>query len=389
MSASSHAAAPLGGLDRSGLRPRLTEAFAAPSPPTVGLEEEVMLVDPATWDLLPRAAEVIARAGQRWVKDELPAAQVELLTPPCDSVGAAAAALGDARRLAAAAAEGVGVLAAAGLHPFTAGEGVITAHPRTAALAAEYGSVVRRQLVFGLHVHVAIRSAGRAVGVYNALREHLPDLAALAANAPFHDGADTGLASARPLVAGLLPRQGIPPALGSLQDYAEALAWGLRAGVMQDARQWWWELRPHPAFGTLEVRVADAQPTVDEAAAVAAVVQALAVHLAARHDAGDLPPPAPGWRIAENRWSACRHGVDGVMVDVRSGVRTATRERLAGLLDDLAPTAALLACAGELAGARSLLEDPAPARHRAIAAGEGQVGLVRWLAGRFIAPPGG
>src|SRR6185503_11122575 len=126
---------------------------------------------------------------------------------------------------------------------------------------------------------VAIRGADRALAVHDALRSFLPELGALAANAPLYGGQDTGLASARPPVSALLPRQGIPPALGSWAAYAEALR------VVRDASRWWWELRPHPVHGTLEIRVPDAQATVADAAGVAAVGHTLAVWLAERHDA--------------------------------------------------------------------------------------------------------
>ena len=133
----------------------------------------------------------------------------------------------------------------------------------------EFGPVARRQLVCGLHVHVAVPGADRAVAVHNGLRERLPELAALGANGAFLGGGDTGMASVRPLLSGLLPRQGVPPALSSLEAYAEALRWGVAAGAMPSAAQWWWELRLHVEHGTVEVRVPDAQAAVADAAAIA------------------------------------------------------------------------------------------------------------------------
>ena len=145
--------------------------------------------------------------------------------------------------------------------------------------------MARRQLVCALQVHVAVGGADRTLAVYNALREHLPELAALAANAPFHAGADTGLASIRPKISEGLPRQGIPPAFASWEELAAELRWGRTAGALPELALWWWELRPHLSHGTLELRVPDAQTTIAEAAAVAAVGQALVVRLAERHDA--------------------------------------------------------------------------------------------------------
>jgi carboxylate-amine ligase len=119
------------------------------------------------------------------------------------------------------------------------------------------------------------------------------------------------LASVRPKLCDILPRQGVPPAMSSWEELDTALRWGEAAGVMADRSQWWWEARLHPAFGTVEVRVPDTQSTVAETTALAAVVHALVAWLAERHEAGEALAPAPTWRIGENRWSACRHGLDG------------------------------------------------------------------------------
>ena len=365
----------------------LRAAFDAADPDTVGLEEELMLLDPATLDLAPRAPQVLARVeDDPRFKLELPAAQLEIVTPPCATVGEAAAAMLAARRDLAAAVDGEFALAGAGAHPFAAPLGEVNAGERYAHTVAEYGSVVRRQLLFGLHVHVAVGDADRAIAVHDALRSHLPDLAALAACAPFHDGRDTGLASVRPKLADILPRQGVPPALGGWDAFAAELHWAREAGIVPEPpRSWWWELRLHPAFGTVEVRVPDTQSTVAETGAVAAVAHALVVWLAQRHAAGETLPVVPSWRIGENRWSACRHGLEGTMADLGTGAREPTRERVARLLDALAPVAQRLDCAPELARAAAVLDGPgAPARHRAVAAAEGQRGLVDWLAGRFL-----
>lgn len=362
----------------------LRATFAPETPPTVGMEEELMLLDAVTLDLVARAYEVIASAdGDARFKLELPASQLEVVSPPAATVGDAADALGAGRRDLAALAAPLGLrLAGAGAHPFAAAEGMLNEGARYDAIAAEYGGVARRQLVCGLHVHVAVRGEDRPLRVHDALRGYLPLLAALAANAPFHVRRDTGLASARPKISETLPRQGVPPALGSWEALAAALRW------TGDPRQWWWELRLHPVFGTVELRVPDAQTTVAEAAAVGALAHALTVWLARRADADDLPAPADTWRIAENRWSACRHGLAGTMADLETGARRPTAELLAHLLTALAPIATELRCATELAHARVMLESGGPAAHaREVAQDAGLHGLVAWLVDRFAAAP--
>jgi glutamate---cysteine ligase / carboxylate-amine ligase len=265
----------------------------------VGLEEELMLLDAETLDLAPRAGEAIAAVdGDPRFKLELPAAQLEIVTAPHAAVGGAAQELARARRALEDAVAGRLRVAGAGAHPFASGLGPLNRGSRYDAIAAEYATLARRHVAFGLHVHVAVAGADHALAVYNALRSHLPEIAALAANAPFYEGGDSGLASVRSRIAGLLPRQGVPPAFDSWESYAEALRWGGFA----DPRQWWWELR------------------------------------------------------------------------------------VAGLLDELAPEAATLGCAGELAHARELLAANGSARQREVAAACGLRGVVEWLADAFSTP---
>src|SRR4051794_23916467 len=264
----------------------LRARFDHPDTLGVGLEEELFLLDGETLDLLPRAREVLERTGgDPRFKLELPAAQLEIVTPPCATVPEALAALAAGRRdLAAAAATLGGRLAAAGAHPFADPLGVVNAEERYERTLATYGDIARRQLVAGLHVHVSLGGAERSLAVYNALRGHLPELAALAANAPFHAGRDTELASIRPTIAVQLRRQGVPPAIPSWEWFADALAWGLTSDPVPDARRWWFELRLHPTYGTLELRAPDAQSSVADVHGVAAFAWELIHGLAARFD---------------------------------------------------------------------------------------------------------
>jgi carboxylate-amine ligase len=374
--------------------------FDAPAPLTVRIEEELMLLDPETLDLAPRGPELFervqAQAGTEpedrdgRFKLEMPAAQFEIASPALRNAADASDFLHTARRDLARAGDGLVRLACSGVHPFADEEGELNAGERYKRVAREYGAFARRQLVFGLQVHVAIRPADTALAVYNGLRHHLPELLALAANSPIYRGGDTGLAAIRPKLCELLPRQGVPPPLHSWDEYARALDWGARAGTIPEPGIWWWELRPHPSFGTLEVRVPDAQRTVEEAAAVVAVVHALAAQLAERHANGEPPPdPAPTWRIEENRWQALRHGLDGTLADLETGAPTPTRERLEALLDTLVPTAKAQGAEQHLTNARALVQKNGAARQREIHADGGIRTLTEWLVGGFEQPPMG
>jgi glutamate---cysteine ligase / carboxylate-amine ligase len=368
----------------------LRELFGATDEYLVGVEDEFMLLDPETLELAPRAREVLDLLdGDGRFKLELPASQLEIVTPPCRTVGDAAALLAQARRDLVAAAEGRVNFAAAGIHPFAKGVGELNRGERYDPVAREYGSIATRELSCALQVHVSVGDADRALAVYNAARSYLPHLAALAANAPFYEGVDTGLASVRPKIAQLLPRQGVPPPLASWDEFAAWLDWGARSGSFQDPATWWWELRPHPRYGTLEFRVPDGQSTVADAAAVASVVQSLVAWLGDRHDASERLVAEPTWLIEENSWSACRYGVEGDLVEVGGAERRPTREILRELLERLAPRAHALGCARELESARRLIEVNGAIAQRRIAAGCDTRAVARWLANRFCPPSTG
>jgi glutamate---cysteine ligase / carboxylate-amine ligase len=359
--------------------------FDAADPLTVGVEEEVMLLDPETLDLAPCAPQILARLdGDPRFKPELPAAQLEIKTEPTDGVEAVIAALAAGRRDLSAAARGLARPAAAGLHPFAAPEGELSESARYDELRDRYGRVARWQLVAGLQVHIAIGDAERTLAVYNALRGHLPDIAALAANAAFYAGEDAGMASVRPLVAQLLPRQGMPPAIESWDHFAGELRWAATAGLVPEPRRWWWELRPHAGFGTLEVRVPDAQTTLADAGAIVAFVHALAAWLSALCDEGRRLEAHPSWRIEENRWSAARYGIEGEMADFESGAVEPTRRRLNRLLDALGPFGDRLGSSAQLEEARRLVEANGAIRQRRLVERVGLDGMVGWFAEHFL-----
>jgi carboxylate-amine ligase len=363
----------------------LRARFDASAEYTVGIEDELMVLDPDTLELAPRASEVLSRlGGDPRYKPELPAAQLEIVVGPSATVAEAARALLEARRDLVARIDGAVRFAACGVHPTSPGVGELNRAPRYQHVIREYGSVAARQLVCALQVHVSVPGATRALAVYNAVRAYLPWLAALAANAPFYEGHDTGLASVRPKICELLPRQGVPPQIESWEAYADALAWGGATGAFPDPSSWWWELRPHPGFGTLELRVPDGQAAVGDAAALAAAAQALLAWLGERHDQRDLPPPAPTWRIEQNRWSACRHGVEGVMADLQTGVTRPTRTCLHELLDRLDSVAARLGASDALARARELVEVNGAIAQRRAAARSGIAAVPGWLASQFL-----
>ncbi|HET8930288.1 MAG TPA: glutamate-cysteine ligase family protein [Acidimicrobiales bacterium] len=226
---------------------------------TVGVEEEFILVDGAG---MPTAeAARIARRVEHddRLRTELPDCQIELATPPRSSLELIERDLRRGRAAAAGWCDGVAIPISAAVHPFVAETEV--AGLRAADVGRRYGWLARSQLLGALQVHVAVGDPDVIVPVHDELRSYLPLITGLAAAAPFREGRDLGMASVRPFISSLLPRQGIPPAFATLDAYVDALSWLVGSGVADDPTEWWWDLRIHPTYGTLEVRVADAQPT--------------------------------------------------------------------------------------------------------------------------------
>lgn len=355
-------------------------AFDAPEPYTIGVEEELMILDPGTLDLTPGIEEIFPRLGgdPRFAK-ELRASMIESVSRVCANAAEAEEELRRARRDLIAAAGSTFSIAAAGTHPCSTRRGDITPGDRYRAIAELYPWAATRGMMCGLHVHVAVGDAARALAVYNALRSYAPELSALAANSPFFEARDTGLASVRPILNEAFPRAGTPPRLESWRDFVELLDWGRRGGSFPDATFLWWEIRPHPLFGTIELRIPDAATRVEDAGAIAAFAQCLVVWLGERHDAGERLPSHDSFRIGENAWSALRYGLDGWLLDLDTGEPEATRDRIHAVLSELDPVAARIGCAAQLEHARTLLVDNGAERQRSVNEREGMAGLVRWL----------
>jgi len=275
----------------------------------VGVEEELHLVDPDTHQLTPAAAQVIdgMNLPEGRVGHEAYAAQIELRSPPCTDARDLRAAL-EENRAAAAAADAT--LMGVGLHPTdTSGSADIVDNPRYAEVAESMRDLFGRTPEAALHVHVGMPDAETGVRVFNGLRRHLPLLIGLAANSPWWFGRDSGLASARWALVRSYPGRGVPPAFESWEQYQEHLARVGEAGGPSDYTLVWWDIRPHPRFGTVEIRELDAQASVDDSVALAALTQALA-RREAESPAADLPPAEA---IA---WSCFRAARDGLDADV-------------------------------------------------------------------------
>ena len=351
---------------------------------TVGVEEELLLVEPTTFEPVEAGPRLLAEVlDHDRFRAELSPAQIEIVSPACTAPADAVRALVAGRREASAALNGEARLAGLGVHPFAEAWSGISPGPRFELIERRFRWAARQGgLAAGVHVHLGIPGADTLLAVYNALRGYMPELAALAAAAPFFAGRDTGLASIRPKLADAFPNQGVAPAFAAWSDYASLLSWGIRTGSFPDHTKLWWECRLHPGFGTIEVRVPDAQAPAANVEAVATVAWSLARWLAERHGRGEPLPAHPAWAIAENRWRASADGAEGALVDLDLMRSVATRSRIRETLSRIVPYAG--GPAGERAVERALLmlERPGPRVHRDVAAARGLPGLVAWAADR-------
>jgi carboxylate-amine ligase len=298
----------------------------------VGLEEELLLVDPQTHALTPAAPAILGRleGTPRTVIDhEAYAAELELRSPASPDVPSAIEALGEARSAARAAGA---TLMGAGLHPAgTLGDAELVDSDRYRRVEELMRGLIRRTPECALHVHVAMPDAEAAVRALNGLREALPLLQALASNSPFWFGADSGMASARAAIVRSYPGRGVPRAFRDWAEYVTTARAALAAGDLPDYTYLWWDVRLQPRLGTVEVRELDAQAPLRDVAAVAGLVHALARRAAESRAA---PAPTPSEALSFSAFLAGRDGLDATVVDA-SGERTTLRERGRTTLSEL------------------------------------------------------
>ncbi len=330
--------------------------FGASAPYTVGVEEEFQLVDPGSLALTPKIEAVLAArdaAGlsAETVASELSASCLEVRSPVCATVPELTGELSAARSRVRKLVEGCGArLAAAGTHPFSDSvEQEITADERYRQVEERMGWTARMQAIYGLHIHVAVPDAEHAIRAVSALSQHVPLFLALSANSPFWNGRDTRLASVRAKVFELVPRSGLPPAFGGWRDFERYVDTLIRARLIPDYSWCWWDARPHPKLGTVELRTPDAQTDVARTASLAALAQCL-VATADQYVSED--PLLTG----ENKWNAIRYGLDARFHDFSTGVSATARETAWTLTEELTPVSQDLGCKTELEGVLEIVE---------------------------------
>ncbi len=354
--------------------------FQASEGPSLGVEWELELVDTETRQLSSGADAVLASIasaegeGHPKAKHELLRSCVEVITGVCGTVGEVRE---DLRATvsevsAAAAKHSLGVMCS-GTHPLTDWSSQqITDDQRYADLVSRNQWIARQLQIFGVHVHVGVRGPEKAIPILNALLAYVPHFLSLSASSPFWIGADTGLASYRSKLFEALPTAGLPYQLSGWDEFERYMEMQISTRAIESIREVWWDIRPHPTFGTVELRICDGIPTLDEVCAIAALAQCLVDRLDSELDRGYTLPVPPAWIVRENKWRAARYGLDAEIVVDRHGTVIPVRKAIKELVEDVSPTARRLGCMDELATVERILEVGASyERQRAVAATNG------------------
>jgi len=341
----------------------LDHNFGAGEPYTLGVEEEYMLLDGETLDLVQHVETVLAATAghelEKSVNPELMQSVLEIATPVCQTPAEVEAELRKLRGYVTGLAREQGLrVGSAGTHPFSLFERQrITARDRYRHLVDQLQYIARRELIFGLHIHVAVDDAEKAVQIVNGLLAHLSQLLALSASSPFWRGEATGLASSRQMVFAAFPRSGPPPRFRDYADYAEVVGQLEKTGCIADYTHIWWDIRLHPRFGTVEVRVCDAVTRVEDAVALAAFCQSLVKLYSERYAVGAEIPSYHRILTTENKWLAARYGLEAPVMDLATGRRNRVpvAQLVRRTLREIEPHARELGCDRELEGISEIL----------------------------------
>ncbi len=344
--------------------------FPGSSEPTIGVEIELQTVDPGTLDLTSGAPALLRRFHEdAHVKQELLQCCLELNTRVCLTVAEVEQDLRTRISSIITAADEMGYrLIAAGTHPFAHWtDQEVTPDARYHTQLERTQWTARRMLTFGLHIHVGVDTAEKAMAIFNLFPTYIPLMLALSASSPFWEGMDTGLMSARSKVFESLPGGGVPYPMRNWTEFQRMIRILQQIGTINSIQELWGDVRPHSRYGTIELRICDAMPSLDELLAVVAFAQALVVHLGDIYDRGTPQPVPRHWIVQENKWRAVRWGMDCRLVTDESGGQKRFRTVMEEMLETLAPVSDALGSRHYLATVERMLEaGPSAARQRRV-----------------------
>ena len=328
--------------------------------PTLGVEIEVQVVDEAGALATDTAAtKILAELDDpRSYKHELLECTVEVITDVCSTVKNVRKDLGGKVERLIEVAEGQGYrIVCTGTHPFSSwSDQTVSPDPRYHRLIEDCQWTARRLLIFGVHTHVGLRSGEEAIAVGNSLGTYIPHFLALSSSSPFWMGRDTGLASTRSKIFESLPTAGLPYMMENWGQFQRFMRTLIGAGTVRSIREVWWDIRPHPSFGTLELRICDGIPTMDELCGMTALAQSLVVWLSDRYNAGLEVPVHKAWTIRDNKWRAARYGLEAEIIRDEEGNLVSLRRSIGDLVEMLCPVAERLGCIEDLNRVNDILE---------------------------------
>lgn len=334
--------------------------FQRSDKPTLGVEIETQVVDQSgalTTDTA--ATKILAELGDDTAyKHELLECTIEVITGVCQNVDEVRADLGGKvdRLIEAADAFGYRILCT-GTHPFSAwADQTVSPDPRYHRLIENCQWTARRLLIFGVHTHVGVGSGEEAIAISNSLQTFIPHFLALSSSSPYWQGRDTGLASVRSKIFESLPTAGLPYQLENWGQFQRFMRTLIGAGTIRSIREVWWDIRPHPGFGTLELRICDGIPTMDELAAIVALSQSLVVWLCEQYNSGHDVPRHLQWTVRENKWRAARYGLEAEIIRDEEGNLVSLRRSISDLVERLQPIARNLGCEQDLLRVNDMLE---------------------------------
>jgi glutamate---cysteine ligase / carboxylate-amine ligase len=354
--------------------------------PTLGVEVELELVDRDTGELVSAASDILEELGRDHPKGEHPKAKhelfectIEIITGICGTVAEARADLSETLAEVRAAADRRGIdLLCSGTHPYSLWvDQDVSEDPRYHQLLEQMGWTAQRLQIFGVHFHVGVRHGERVVAIANGLAGYIPHLLALSASSPYWEGLDTGLASSRSKVFEALPTAGLPEQLTDWTEFERFMQTLISAGALTTIREVWWDIRPHPDFGTIELRMCDGLPTLREVTSLAALSQCMVTWLDQRAEAGEALQPPSEWVLRQNKWRAARYGIEAELITDQQGSTRPLADAVTDLVTALRPVGVQLGCEAELEGVLGILEEgPSYVRQRRLVEGGGDLRAV-------------
>jgi glutamate---cysteine ligase / carboxylate-amine ligase len=339
------------------------KSFNGNSGHTLGVELELQLVDAETFELKSYVSEILQAMDAEesdWIKPELMQCYMEINTGICHTVSDVRSDFERKIQLLKEAAANLDTrIFWAGTHPFSPWyKQKITPTDRYSKLVEKMQDTARRLVTFGMHVHVGVDTGDKAIMLVDRLLRYIPPLLSLSANSPFWCGRDTGLHSYRSKIMETLPAAGLPPLMRNWSEYLWVVNHSVETGFINSIREIWWDIRPHPTFGTVEVRICDMPPNLDDVIGITALIQCLVARLSEQIDEGVYQHDSHPMMVQQNKWKACRYGLTSSLVDPTSHKPISSSKLIGNLVDFLEPVARNLKCEEELAWVRTMANRP-------------------------------